>query len=240
MALPYGMLLTRLFEHVCISRPFAITENHYLVDHVMIPLSERRDFRIMPKGKRPHPQTPTPTESSESPSPTPYQEKEENDPVDNYTLDPIPYIDQLPPIKGGESLKFKQTKGMFKCFGHFLSNLGKKNQTIPTQGIDVSLLAPRGLVFSTPPSSPIEPHPYLTILDDLPLRSSNPPPLSLSQSLSQTLPLPKPINFEPSFPLMNLSRSRMCAQPEPFLSREQVMQQLNQYQDFDRHPEAAI
>ncbi|GJX39576.1 hypothetical protein Tco_0252879 [Tanacetum coccineum] len=24
-----------------------------------------------------------------------------NDPVDNYTLDPIPYLDQLPPIKGG-------------------------------------------------------------------------------------------------------------------------------------------
>ncbi|GKA77316.1 hypothetical protein Tco_0783777 [Tanacetum coccineum] len=53
-------------------------------------------------------------------------EEEENDPVNNYTLDPIPYIDQLPPIEGGESLEFKQTKGMFKCFGHFLSNLGKK------------------------------------------------------------------------------------------------------------------
>ncbi|GJX25679.1 ribonuclease H-like domain-containing protein [Tanacetum coccineum] len=32
----------------------------------------------------------------------------------------------------------------------------------------------------------------------------------------------------------------MCAQPKSFLSREQVMQQLSQYQDFDCHFEAAI
>ncbi|GJY21018.1 hypothetical protein Tco_0393584, partial [Tanacetum coccineum] len=72
MALPYGMLLTRLFEHVRTSRPFAITNDHYLVDHVMTHLSERRVFKIMPKERRPHPQTPTPTESSELPSPTPH------------------------------------------------------------------------------------------------------------------------------------------------------------------------
>ncbi|GJW79726.1 hypothetical protein Tco_0143701, partial [Tanacetum coccineum] len=106
--------------------------------------------------------------------------------------------------------------------------------------IDVSPLAPRALVFSTPPSSPIKPHPYLTTLDDLPPRNSNPLPPSLAQSLSQTLLLPTTMDFEPSFPPINLSRSRMSAQPEPFLSREQVMQQLSQYQDFNRHLEAAI
>ncbi|GJS91644.1 hypothetical protein Tco_0774280 [Tanacetum coccineum] len=68
MALPYGMLLTRLFKHVLTSHPYAITDLHDLVDHIMIPLSETRVFRIMPDGKRPHPQTPT--ESSESQSPT--------------------------------------------------------------------------------------------------------------------------------------------------------------------------
>nr|GEY67323.1 putative reverse transcriptase domain-containing protein [Tanacetum cinerariifolium] len=68
----------------------------------------------------------SPSNSSELHSPTPHQEEEENDPVNNYMLDLIIYIDQLPAIKGGESLEFKQTKGMFKCFGHFLSNLGKK------------------------------------------------------------------------------------------------------------------
>ncbi|GJX91459.1 hypothetical protein Tco_0344785 [Tanacetum coccineum] len=93
MALPYGMLLIRLIEHVRISYPYVIMDVHYLVDHVMIPLSEKRVFRIMPKGKRPHPKTPTPTKSFESPSPTPHQEEEENDPVNNYTLDPIIYID---------------------------------------------------------------------------------------------------------------------------------------------------
>nr|GEV98657.1 hypothetical protein [Tanacetum cinerariifolium] len=67
------------------------------------------------------------------------------------------------------------------------------NQTIPSQGTNVSPLASGALVLSTPLSSPLKPHPYLTSLD-----------------------------------------------PEPFLSRDQVMQQLSQYQDFDRHLEAAF
>ncbi|GKA70403.1 hypothetical protein Tco_0776467 [Tanacetum coccineum] len=45
------------------------------------------------------------------------------------------------------------------------------SQTPPSQPIEVSLLAPRSLVFSTPPSSPIEPHSYLNSLEDLPPRS---------------------------------------------------------------------
>nr|GEX51639.1 hypothetical protein [Tanacetum cinerariifolium] len=74
------------------------------------------------KGKRPRLLNPTPSnyESSDSPSPTPHQ-RVENDLVNNYTLDPILYMNQLSPIKGGESLEFKQTKGMFKCLFHFLS-----------------------------------------------------------------------------------------------------------------------
>ncbi|GJR58338.1 hypothetical protein Tco_1500500 [Tanacetum coccineum] len=78
------------------------------------------------------------------------------------------------------------------------------NQTIPSQGTNVSPLAPRALIFSTPPSSPLELHPYLTSLDDLPPRNSNPPPPSLSQGLSQTLHLPTPMDFEPSFPNKSL------------------------------------
>nr|GFC81901.1 hypothetical protein [Tanacetum cinerariifolium] len=101
----------------------------YLVDHVMIPLSERRVFRIMSGGKIPRlpTLTPTPSVSSESTSSSSHQE-EEIDPVNNFILDSIPYINQLPPIEGGESPEFKQTKVMFKCLGHFLSNLGKKKK----------------------------------------------------------------------------------------------------------------
>ncbi|GKB02340.1 hypothetical protein Tco_0830429 [Tanacetum coccineum] len=113
-------------------------------------------------------------------------------------------------------------------------------QTIPTQETMISPLAPRALVFSTPPSSPLEPHPYLTSLNDLPLRNSNPLSQTLSQGLSQTLPLPTPMDFEPSFSPINLSRSRLSAQPKPFLCREQGLHQLSQYQDFDRHNEEAI
>ncbi|GJR97327.1 hypothetical protein Tco_0269501 [Tanacetum coccineum] len=74
MTLPYGMILTRLFEHVCVNHPYSFSNELYHVDHVMIPLSEKRVFRFKDKGKRPHLPTPTPSnfESSDSPSPTPH------------------------------------------------------------------------------------------------------------------------------------------------------------------------
>ncbi|GJT48216.1 hypothetical protein Tco_0974373 [Tanacetum coccineum] len=122
MTLPYEMLLTRLFEHVRVNHPYSFSNELYLVDHMMIPLSEKMVFRFKDKGKRPRLPTLTPpyTESSDSPSLTPHQGVE-NDPLNNYTLDPIPYMNQILPIEGGDSPKFKQTKGMFKCLFHFLS-----------------------------------------------------------------------------------------------------------------------
>nr|GEX49098.1 hypothetical protein [Tanacetum cinerariifolium]GEX57089.1 hypothetical protein [Tanacetum cinerariifolium]GEX66566.1 hypothetical protein [Tanacetum cinerariifolium] len=122
MTLPYGTLLTRLFKHVHANHPYTFSNELYLVDHVMIPLFEKRVYQFKHKGKRPRlpTQTPLDIESSDSPSPTPHQGVE-NDLVDNYTFDPISYIHQLPPIEGGDSLKFKQTKGMFKCLFYFLS-----------------------------------------------------------------------------------------------------------------------
>ncbi|GJV35010.1 hypothetical protein Tco_1407487 [Tanacetum coccineum] len=93
MTLPYRMLLTRLFEHVHVNHPYTFSNELYLVDRVIIPLFEKRVFRFKDKGKRPRllTTTPTDTESSDSPSLTPHQNVE-NDPVDNYTLDPIPYM----------------------------------------------------------------------------------------------------------------------------------------------------
>ncbi|GJR71078.1 hypothetical protein Tco_0083443 [Tanacetum coccineum] len=122
MTLPYGMLLTRLFEHLRVNHPYSFSNELYLVDYVMIPLSEKRVFRFKDKGKRPRLPTLTPSnsDSSDSPSPTSHQGVK-NDPVNNYTLDPIPNMKQLPPIEGGESPEFKQTKGLFKCLFHFLS-----------------------------------------------------------------------------------------------------------------------
>ncbi|GJU00449.1 hypothetical protein Tco_1110787 [Tanacetum coccineum] len=55
MVLPYGMLLTRLYRHVHITHPYAISDIHHLVDHVMIPLTEGKAHRIMVDGKMPHP-----------------------------------------------------------------------------------------------------------------------------------------------------------------------------------------
>ncbi|GJS37252.1 hypothetical protein Tco_0535634 [Tanacetum coccineum] len=77
MTLPYGMLLTRLLEHVRTTHPQAFSNDLYLVDHVMIPLFEKRVYQIMQDGKRPRLPTLTPSnsESSDSPSPSPHQEK---------------------------------------------------------------------------------------------------------------------------------------------------------------------
>ncbi|GKD27745.1 hypothetical protein Tco_1233959 [Tanacetum coccineum] len=116
------------------------------------------------------------------------------------------------------------------------------SQTSLTQSIEISPLAPRALVFSTPPSSTIETHPYLTSLEDLPPISSNPPPPPPSQGFNQTLPQYMSMDFEPFFPPINLSRrgSKMSAQPEPLMSRDQVLQELDQLHGFSHHLEAAI
>ncbi|GKA94816.1 hypothetical protein Tco_0816854 [Tanacetum coccineum] len=89
MTLPYGMLLIQLVEHVRISHPHAFLDNLYLMDHVMIPLSERKVFRIMLSGKRPCLPTPTPSESSESISYSSHLE-EENDPLVPSAVNPVP------------------------------------------------------------------------------------------------------------------------------------------------------
>ncbi|GJS46129.1 putative reverse transcriptase domain-containing protein [Tanacetum coccineum] len=118
----HNSVTTHNFRHVLTIQPCSVTNTHYLVDHVMIPLTEGRAHRFMVDGKRPHPQT----SSGSSSSPSPTLTQGEVYPVDNFTLDPVVYCDQLPPIAIRASKEFKQTKGMFKCLGHFLSTLGKK------------------------------------------------------------------------------------------------------------------
>nr|GEV30420.1 hypothetical protein [Tanacetum cinerariifolium] len=249
MTLPYGMLLTRLIEHIRVSRPHTFSDDLYIIDHVMIPLSERRVFRIMPGGKihrLPTP-TPTPLESSESTSSS--HQEEEIDP-------PVPSAAKLVPL-GTKEPALSVLQIAFAYFGgkcqepttlishpvkHHLSKITSQSlnpinttidttlaltipspttiQIILTQETIISPLTPKALAFTTLPSSPLELHPYLTSLNDLPPRSSNPLSQTVSQGLSQTLPLPTLMDFESSFRPTNLSSARISAQPEPFLSRE--------------------
>nr|GEU73596.1 hypothetical protein [Tanacetum cinerariifolium] len=92
-----------------------ISELKFDIKKWEIILSENAD-----KGKGPRIPilTPSNSEPSNSPSPTPHQG---NDHINNYTLDPIPYMNQLPSIEGGESSEFKKTKGLLKCLFCFLS-----------------------------------------------------------------------------------------------------------------------
>nr|GEU98795.1 hypothetical protein [Tanacetum cinerariifolium] len=118
------MLLTRLYSHVLSIQPHPLTGAHFLKEHVMISLIEGWVRRFLVDGKRPHPHTSSSSSSTQSQP----QDQEQIDLVDNYTLDPVKYCDQLLPIPGGASEEFKQTKGMFKCFSHIVSNLGKKKK----------------------------------------------------------------------------------------------------------------
>ncbi|GJZ91628.1 hypothetical protein Tco_0663555 [Tanacetum coccineum] len=104
----------------------------------------------------------------------------------------------------------------------------------------MSSLAPRALTFSTPPSSPLEPHPYLYFLNEIPPRSSNSLPQVISQGLSQTLPQPTLMDFKPTFPPINLSRSRLSAQPEPSITRDQIQQELHQLHTLDQNIQEVI
>ncbi|GJR03916.1 hypothetical protein Tco_0526900 [Tanacetum coccineum] len=101
-------------------------------------------------------------------------------------------------------------------------------------------LSPRALTFSTPPSSPLEPHPYLSSLNEIPPRSSNLLPQVISQGLSQTLPQPSLMDIEPTFPPINLSTSRLSAQPEPSMTRDQIQQDLNQLYTLHQNIQEAI
>ncbi|GJY53061.1 hypothetical protein Tco_0778424 [Tanacetum coccineum] len=121
MTLPYAMLLTRLFKYVRTNHPYPLSNEFHLVNHVMIPFSGKRVFRFKIKGKRPRLPTPTPSNSGSDSPPSPNTNQGvANDPVNNYTLDPIPYLNQLLPIEGGESPEFKQTKVLFKCLFYYL------------------------------------------------------------------------------------------------------------------------
>ncbi|GJV24716.1 hypothetical protein Tco_1377411 [Tanacetum coccineum] len=92
------------------------------------------------------------------------------------------------------------------------------SQILSPQPNEPSPLAPRELIFTTPPTSP---HPFLNNPEDLPSRSTNPPPLpSFQQITSQRLPIIDHIYIEPFFPPINLSRrgNRLSNQLEPFLT----------------------
>nr|GEV85255.1 hypothetical protein [Tanacetum cinerariifolium] len=89
----------------------------FVINNFEMTITLEEVYRFKDKGKRPHLPTLTPpdTESSDSHSPTLHQGVE-NDPVDNYTLDPILYMNQLLPIEGGDSLEFKQCSSAYSIF----------------------------------------------------------------------------------------------------------------------------
>nr|GEV13007.1 hypothetical protein [Tanacetum cinerariifolium] len=101
-------------------------------------------------------------------------------------------------------------------------------------------LAPKALTFSTLPSSALGPYPYLSSLDRIPPRTTNPLPQVISLGLSQTLPQPSLMDFEPTFSPVSLSRSRYSAQLELSMNRDQIHQELNQLYTLEQNIQEAI
>ena len=114
-ALPYGMLLTRIFRAVSPIPPNkrGIKLDYNLVDHIFVPLSDKRVFKV--KGKRTR--SPSPSSSSSDMS--------EDGNLPNSKLAPIDYVQQLPTLSN-ESEEFKQTKGMWKCMARYMGKMKKK------------------------------------------------------------------------------------------------------------------
>ncbi|GKA02283.1 hypothetical protein Tco_0674948 [Tanacetum coccineum] len=249
MVLPYAMLITRLYKDVLTIQPYPTTNIHYLVDHVMVPLTEGRAHSLMVDGKRPHPQTTSSSSSSQSQVP----EQNEVDLVDNFTLD-LPVVAGtiyskgrvpssevlLPPprklartniidISSNESSPIQANNLILTTLTTTLAlSLIPPNasQTLTPQPIEASPLAPQALLFSTLPSSP---HPYLNPLDDLPPISMNPPPHPLDQSNKQT-PLRIILMNSELSSTTNLSRrgNRLYAQTEPYMYQEKILEEIGQ------------
>ncbi|GJW81764.1 hypothetical protein Tco_0145739 [Tanacetum coccineum] len=104
------------------------------------------------------------------------------------------------------------------------------NQATPMVEPFTSPLAPRALIFSTPPNTPIEPHPYLSSTNNAPPRSTNPFPQSIVQDLPQTLQQNSLI--EATLPSHNL--------PNPSMERENIEQEIRNFQTFHQNVQEAI
>ncbi|GKA39821.1 hypothetical protein Tco_0732414 [Tanacetum coccineum] len=214
----------------------------------MVPLTEGRVRRFLVDEKIPHPQTSSSSSSTQSQP----QDQEQINPVDNYTLDPVEYYDQLLPIPGGASEEFKQTKEPSNNYIAtpltitLTTTLALSltpplvNQILAPQPSEPSPLAPLELIFTTPPTSP---HPYLNNLEDLPPRYTNPPPLpTFKQITSQPLLLNNHMEYEPFLPPTNLNRrnGRLSIHPEPFMTCEQIIEELGQLRNLSNEIETAL
>ncbi|GJY60601.1 hypothetical protein Tco_0461258 [Tanacetum coccineum] len=101
-----------------------------------------------------------------------------------------------------------------------------------------SPLAPRALVFTTPPNTPNDPHPFLSSLNDAPPRPTNQSPHSLKQNLPQPSQNEAPV--EPTIPSLNPNSHQVNTQPNPFVEREIIQQEIHNLQAYHHNIQVAI
>ena len=97
-----------------------------------------------------------------------------------------------------------------------------------------SPIAKRALIFTTPPNTPIETHPFLSNMNDAPPRPSNP----LFNSLTQNLPQQPHIEAttEPTIPITQQNH----AQTNPSIERANILHEIQNHQALHQNIEEAI
>ncbi|GJW97556.1 hypothetical protein Tco_0179364 [Tanacetum coccineum] len=101
-----------------------------------------------------------------------------------------------------------------------------------------SPLGPRALVFTTLPNTPNDPHPFLSSLNDAPLRPTNLFPHSLTQNLPKPSQNKAPV--EPTIPSLPPNSHQVNAQTNPSVEREIIQQEIHNLQAFHQNIQEAI
>ncbi|WP_254485984.1 hypothetical protein, partial [Salmonella enterica] len=87
-------------------QPSPINDDHFLSDHVMVPLTKQPSKRFMVNGRKPKALSDSSDGEEEED-----EEEEDTDPLANIELEPFDYYQQLPTIPN-ETAEFKQLRGM--------------------------------------------------------------------------------------------------------------------------------
>ena len=101
-----------------------------------------------------------------------------------------------------------------------------------------SPIAKRALIFTTPPNTPVVAHPYLSTMNDVPPRPTNPLLYSLTQNPPQQLQ--NEATTEPTIPTLNPISHQNHAQPNSSNEMMDIHQEIQNHQTLHQNIEEAI
>ncbi|GKD65099.1 hypothetical protein Tco_1307207, partial [Tanacetum coccineum] len=188
LILPYGMLLTRMFEHVMSENPELSNPLYVLHDRVMYPLAAQQERKTRKDYGTRRGRSSTSPSSAFGQPPSSHPNDDDNDgndegtsrasipsPTQDYTTTPSPITKSSSPSPPNSPSKTPSTKDTSSTFGTTSSSFKSKPQSSPS--------------FSNDTPSPQPSNPILDNIMDVPPRPSNPIPLQSHPFLDITLSL---------------------------------------------------